>query len=28
VPDTTPPQFAVAEVVNLQTVRDAARHTR
>ena len=28
VPDTTPPQFAVAEVVNLQMVRDAARHTR
>ena len=28
VPDTTPPQFAVAEIVNLQVVRDAARHTR
>src|SRR5215471_10738648 len=28
VPDSTPPQFAVAEIVNLQMVRDAARHTR
>jgi len=28
VPDTTPLQFTVAEIVNLQTVRDAARHTR
>jgi hypothetical protein len=28
VSDTTPPQFAVAEIVNLQMVRDAARHTR
>ena len=28
VPQTTPPQFAVAEIVNLQTVRDAARQTR
>jgi hypothetical protein len=28
VPDTTPPQFTVAEIVNLQRVRDAARHTR
>jgi hypothetical protein len=28
VPLTTPPQFAVAEIVNLQMVRDAARHTR
>ena len=28
VSDTTPLQFTVAEVVNLQVVRDAARHTR
>jgi hypothetical protein len=28
VPHTMPPQFAVAEIVNLQMVRDAARHTR
>jgi hypothetical protein len=28
VPDTTPPQFTVAEIVNLQVVRDAARQTR
>lgn len=28
VPQTTPPQFVVAEVLNLQTVRDAARQTR
>jgi hypothetical protein len=28
VPHTTPPQFAVAETVNLQVVRDAARYTR
>jgi hypothetical protein len=28
VPDTTPLQFIVAEIVNLQVVRDAARHTR
>ena len=28
VPSTTPPQFAVAEIVNLQTVRDTARQTR
>ena len=28
VPATTPPRFAVAEVVNLQLVRDAARQTR
>jgi hypothetical protein len=28
VPDTTPLQFSVAEIVNLQVVRDAARHTR
>jgi len=27
-PDTTPLQFAVAEIVNLQVVRDAARRTR
>jgi hypothetical protein len=27
-PDTTPPQFAVAEIANLQVVRDAARRTR
>lgn len=28
VPHATPPQFAVAEIVNLQVVRDAARQTR
>jgi len=28
VSDTTPLQFTVAEVVDLQVVRDAARHTR
>ncbi len=28
VPHTTPPQFAVAEIINLQTVRDTARQTR
>jgi len=28
VSDTTPLQFAVAEIVNLQMVRDAARQTR
>jgi hypothetical protein len=28
VPATTPPRFAVAEIVNLQVVRDAARQTR
>ena len=28
VPHTTPPQFVVAEIVNLQMVRDAARQTR
>jgi hypothetical protein len=28
VPQTTPPRFAVAEIVNLQTVRDEARQTR
>jgi hypothetical protein len=28
VPDTTPLQFTVAEIVTLQMVRDAARHTR
>lgn len=28
VPATTPPRFAVAEIVNLQLVRDAARQTR
>jgi hypothetical protein len=28
VPDATPLQFVMAEIVNLQVVRDAARHTR
>jgi len=28
VPDTTPPQFEVAEIINLQAVRDAARRAR
>ena len=28
VPATTPPRFAVAEIINLQIVRDAARQTR
>jgi hypothetical protein len=28
IPDTTPPQFEVAEVINLQAVRDAARAQR
>lgn len=28
VPDTTPPRFAVAEVINLQTVREEARNRR
>lgn len=28
VPDTTPPQFEVAEIINLQAVRDAARQAR
>jgi hypothetical protein len=28
IPDTTPPQFEVAEVINLQAVRDAARTHR
>jgi len=28
VPDSTPPQFTVAEVINVQTVRDAARQRR
>jgi hypothetical protein len=28
VPDTTPLQFTVAEIVNLQVVRNAARQTR
>lgn len=27
-PDTTPPQFEVAEIINLQTIRDAARTRR
>ncbi len=28
VPDTTPPRFEVAEIINLQTVRDGARDQR
>jgi len=28
VPNCVPPRFEVAEVINLQAVRDAARHTR
>jgi hypothetical protein len=28
VPDSNPPQFEVAEIVNLQAVRDAARLRR
>ncbi|GAB4282020.1 MAG: CRISPR-associated protein Csx15 [Candidatus Promineifilaceae bacterium] len=28
VPNTTPAQFEVAELINLQTERDAARHNR
>jgi hypothetical protein len=28
IPHTTPPQFAVAEILNLQQVREAARQRR
>lgn len=28
IPDTTPPQFEVAEIINLQAVRDEARQRR
>jgi len=28
VPDSLPPRYEVTEIINLQAVRDAARHTR